>query len=147
MTPRPDTLTLSIENRIESLSAGIDEAQAFLADRAVDPGDSAQVMIMLDELGSNIIKSAWPGGGEHRFAMELQLDETRTMTLRVADDGVAFDPTDVTAPDLDACLEDRVVGGLGLFMVSEMSDTMEYSRVDGLNRLVLTKRLQPEASP
>ncbi len=142
MAAPPATLRLVIPNRIEDLAAGMDAAEAFLAAWSVDPGDGAQVMIMLDEVASNIIKAAWPGGGAHEFTVELRMGPDLALELVAIDDGVAFDPTKAPPPDLDLSLDDREPGGLGLFMVGEMSDGMEYARVDGCNRLHVTKRLQ-----
>jgi anti-sigma regulatory factor (Ser/Thr protein kinase) len=133
-------LALSIPNRIAELSASMDRVEAFLAEADVDPGDSTQVMIMLDEIASNIIKTAWPADEEHRFDVTLTLEPGGKLLLLATDDGAPFDPTAGDPPDLDATLEDRVVGGLGLFIVGEMSDSMEYSRVDGHNRLLVTKQ-------
>ena len=145
MTTHKATLDLSIPNRIPDLAGGMDAVEAFLASWSVDPGDAAQVMIIVDEIASNIIKAAWPGGGDHQFRIGLHLDPAPgalTLTLLCIDDGVAFDPTQAAAPDLDLDLDDRMPGGLGLFMVREMTDTMEYARTGDENRLTLTKRLQ-----
>lgn len=148
MTAPPALLSLSIGNRIGELSAGMDQVEAFLGAWAVDPEDRAQVMIIMDEVGSNIIKGAWPGGGEHRFDVALRIEAGPgglRLELLATDDGVAFDPTAAGAPDLELDLDEREPGGLGLFMVGEMSDSMEYARVDGRNRLQVTKRLQRAA--
>ena len=134
-------LTLSIPNRIAELAPCMDRAEAFLAAAAVDPGDSAQVMIILDEIASNIIKGAWPTEEEHRFEVTLTIEPGGRLLLLASDDGVSFDPTQTDPPDLDAALETRDVGGLGLFIVGEMSDSMEYSRVEGRNRLLVTKQM------
>ena len=154
MATPPATLTLSIPNRIEALAAGMDEAEAFLAAWSVDPGDGAQVMIMLDEVASNVIKNAWPGGGEHSFTVELRMLPDGAWAggglgfeLLATDDGTAFDPTQAAPPDLELSLDDREPGGLGLFMVGEMSDRMEYSRAEGCNRLLVAKVLQRVEQP
>ena len=144
MTDASARLDLSITNRIADLVAEMDAVEAFLATWSVDPADAAQVMIIVDEIASNVIKAAWPAGGEHRFHIGLHMagaPGALTLSLHCVDDGIAFDPTQAAAPDLDLDLDDRMPGGLGLFMVREMSDTMEYSRVGDQNRLALTKRL------
>ena len=141
MTP---LLHLDIPNDPDGLTAALDAAEGFLQGWAVEAGDAAQVMIILDEVGSNIIRSAWPGGGAHLFQMELRMEAAAPGLephLVALDDGVAFDPTGSGPPDLDLDLDSREPGGLGLFMVGEMSDTMAYSRVGGQNRLHVTKRL------
>lgn len=145
MTP---TLDLSIPNRIADLVVSMDAVETFLAAWAVDPSESAQVMIIVDEIASNIIKAAWPAGGDHKFHIALHLTPTPgalTLTLQCIDNGVPFDPTQAPPPDLDLDLDDRMPGGLGLFMVREMTDTMEYARTGEENRLTLTKRLKRPA--
>lgn len=70
------------------------------------------------------------------------------MVLGIEDDGPAFDPLDAPEPDVEAALEDRPVGGLGIYLLREMMDRLEYARVDGRNCLTLHKRLpdQDQAS-
>lgn len=142
------TLSLSVPNRIEDLTVRMDAVEAFLTAWAVAPDDLMQVMIILDEVASNIVKSAWPGGGEHSFLVELHIGPEPSgldLLLRTTDDGVAFDPTGGEPPDLELSLEDREPGGLGLFMAKELSDGMTYHRTDGRNCLQITKRLHRAA--
>jgi anti-sigma regulatory factor (Ser/Thr protein kinase) len=144
----PAMLSLLPPNRIEALVHSLDAIEAFLQSWRVDDGDRAQVMIIVDEIASNIIKGAWPDGGDHEFRIELNvMPEPGFLHLEILaiDDGIAFDPTDVPPPDLDSDLEDREPGGLGLFMVTEMSDSVGYQRNGEHNRLTVTKRLQREA--
>ena len=59
----------------------------------------------------------------------------------VEDDGPAFDPLLLPAPDVAASLEERKVGGLGVFLVRQMMDAVRYQRVATRNQLRMTKRL------
>ena len=138
---RPAVLTLCIVNRIDALSPCMDQAEEFLAAHRVAAEDGVPVMVMLDEIASNIIKAAWPPEEEHRFEVTLTIGPGGLLTLVSIDDGVSFDPTGRDPPDLEAALEDRDIGGLGLFLVRQMSCSMEYSRLDGRNRLSVTKRV------
>ena len=143
MNAGPAVLTLSIPNRIDELPSRMDTAEEFLAAHHIDPGDTAQVMIMIDEIASNIIKAAWPPHEPHHFEITLTLEPNRRLLLLATDDGIPFDPTGGDPPNLEASLEDREVGGLGLFIVGEMSDSMEYTRTEGQNRLLVTKQMTP----
>lgn len=58
------------------------------------------------------------------------------------DDGVLYDPLLRDAPDVNAALDDRPVGGLGVFLVKELMDEVEYSALDGRNLIRILKRLQ-----
>jgi serine/threonine-protein kinase RsbW len=66
-----------------------------------------------------------------------------TFVIRVRDWGRAFDPDAVPAPNLEAPLDERSLGGLGLFLVREFMDGVEFTfDAERGNELVLTKRLQ-----
>jgi sigma-B regulation protein RsbU (phosphoserine phosphatase) len=64
------------------------------------------------------------------------------LTLVVKDHGTAFDPTQQDEVNIDAELEDRRIGGLGIHLVRTIMDTMAYERTaDGYNVLTLTKKI------
>jgi serine/threonine-protein kinase RsbW len=65
----------------------------------------------------------------------------------VEDDGPAFDPLLLPAPDVAASLEERKVGGLGVFLVRQMMDAVRYQRVATRNQLRMTKRLTAGGAP
>jgi anti-sigma regulatory factor (Ser/Thr protein kinase) len=60
---------------------------------------------------------------------------------RIEDDGVEFNPTEHPIPDLDAPLEERKVGGLGIHLVRQIMTSVEYQRVAGKNVVTLRKKL------
>jgi serine/threonine-protein kinase RsbW len=57
------------------------------------------------------------------------------LRMEVRDSGPAFNPLERQAPDLNAPLEDRPVGGLGIFLVQTMAETVSYRREEGRNIL------------
>lgn len=63
------------------------------------------------------------------------------MTLRFADNGLPYDPTQKPDPDISLLAEERDIGGLGIFMVKKSIDTVNYEYHDGLNILTLTKKI------
>ena len=103
-----------------------------------------ELQLCLEELVLNVVNHGFDNPGEHdiRVGIEVNDDAGRVLIVRVVDDGREFDPlTDTPAPDLDANLEDRAVGGLGVFLVRKIMDEVSYHREDGLNHLTLTKNL------
>ncbi len=72
--------------------------------------------------------------------VSLALDDGE-LALCLEDDGPAFDPLAAPMPDLDAPIEDRPIGGLGIHLLREMMDELEYTRLDSRNRLTLRKRI------
>lgn len=123
--------------------AGIGErVDRFGAACGLSRDDTAAINLVLDELVSNIIKYGFDDAGEHHIQVVVGLDGD-LLTVSVDDDGKPFNPLDVPRPDLDRPIEDRPVGGLGVFIVRSMADTLDYRREHGRNRLTLTKRLRP----
>ncbi|MBR5361138.1 MAG: ATP-binding protein, partial [Lachnospiraceae bacterium] len=65
-----------------------------------------------------------------------------TVTVQFSDEGIPYDPLSKEDPDVKATLEEREIGGLGIFMVKKTMDSMSYEYKDGKNVLTLTKALQ-----
>ena len=104
-------------------------AQAFLESVCGSPKPA----IVLDEIVSNIVRCS----GASVF--KVGLDQTpEGLTMVFSDDGKPFDPTrEVAEPDVTASIEERGIGGLGIFMVKKMSRSVAYERRDGKNVLTV----------
>lgn len=98
-----------------------------------------QVDLAIEEIGNNAIRHGFEGGsGEIEITLTSESD---TITIEIADDGRAFNPlNDAPIPDVEAALEDRPIGGLGVHLVLTMMDEMHYKRKNGRNHLTLVKR-------
>ena len=101
-----------------------------------------QLMICCDEVFTNIASYAYPeGNGCVAVAVEF-VSETQSLRIAFSDSGIAFDPLEISEPDTSSALSERKIGGLGMFMVKKMMDTVEYCRENGKNVLTLTKCLE-----
>lgn len=69
------------------------------------------------------------------------------VTLTVEDDGAPFDPLSLPAPDVTASLERRPVGGLGVFLVRQIMDSVVYERRGTMNQLRMRKSVTRTDSP
>jgi serine/threonine-protein kinase RsbW len=67
--------------------------------------------------------------------------EPLALELVIEDDGIAFDPTAVEAPNLSDNVDERAIGSLGIHMVMKLMDEVTYRRDGNINRLVLRKFL------
>ena len=96
--------------------------------------------LALEEVFMNV---AMHGGDEQGHAtVWLELDRADgRLNLSLSDDGRAFDPLALPTPDLDAPLEERPAGGLGVYLVREMMDDVSYSYQGGRNCLSMWKSL------
>ena len=103
-----------------------------------------QLMICCDEIFINIASYAYPNGnGSVAVSVEF-VPETQSLRIIFSDSGTAFDPLEISEPDTKAALSERKIGGLGMFMVKKMMDSVEYRRQDGKNILTLTKCLEKQ---
>ncbi len=111
-------------------------------EHGIDDETAKTLNLALEEWVANVISYAYPKG--MRGHVEVTADVTADMlTLVIKDHGAAFDPTRPEEVDIDAELDERAVGGLGIHLVRTIMDGVEYQRTsDGYNRLVLTKQLK-----
>ena len=98
-----------------------------------------QIELVLEEIGTNIIKYGQDGERETQIDITLTSDR-KSLILEIVDDGKPFDPfADAPAPDLDSSVPERPIGGLGVYLVQELMDEAYYRREDGKNKVTLTK--------
>ena len=108
---------------------------------ALDQSLSFQLNLVLEEAVVNVIQYAFPQGEEHTFTLDAN-KEADTITFVLRDDGKPFNPL-TQAPDVDINLsaEKRQIGGLGIFLVQQMMDEVDYKRTSkGENVLVMRKK-------
>ncbi len=99
--------------------------------------------LALDEVLTNVVSYAFPEGAQNPYIkVTMQVDGT-WLTVRVQDNGPAFDPLhDAKEPDLSLDADHRPIGGLGIFLAKTFVHTLTYDRVDGCNRLTLSQPLE-----
>jgi anti-sigma regulatory factor (Ser/Thr protein kinase) len=96
--------------------------------------------LALEEVFINVVMHGSHTGGMPRVGVSLSLMDGG-VTLTVEDDGPPFDPLSLPAPDVTAKLEHRGVGGLGVFLVRQVMDSVSYLRRGTMNQLRMSKIL------
>jgi serine/threonine-protein kinase RsbW len=125
-----------------------ERARAFLDGLGCTDRAATQVALVVEEMVSNVAKYAWPDDTPRAFSLEVDARREGgelVVTLTTDDDGTPFDPTQAAPPDLEADLDARPIGGLGIHMIRTMTDRQSYQRIGGRNRFNVVKRC--EASP
>jgi sigma-B regulation protein RsbU (phosphoserine phosphatase) len=121
--------------RLRDLTAAID---AVLETNAVCREVRDDVRLIAEEIVANAIEHGG-SGAETEIVVQIMALE-RKLAIEFRDCGRPFDPLAVEAPMLDAPLEERVVGGLGLHLVHELAESLSYTREDPYNVLRVTVR-------
>ena len=98
--------------------------------------------MIVEEVFINIASYAY-SDGVGTVTIDLSLNEAEdNLTLTFRDTGVPYDPLAKDTPNLSAPAEQRPIGGLGIFLIQEYSDTLSYEYADGENRLTIGKKLK-----
>jgi len=100
-----------------------------------------EVNLALDELFTNIISYGFKDQAEHIIRVCISADRD-TLTVRVEDDGVAFNPVERDSPDMACTLDECRIGGLGIHLMKNLIDDISYCRCGNLNVLTMTKELE-----
>ena len=139
-------MKISLTNDLEEIAvvgARIDE---FCELHHLPPQVAYAVNVSVDELLNNTISYGFADGAPHTIELSLRLDPD-TVVVQIVDDGQEFEASAVPEPDTDAALEERDVGGLGLFLVHQMMDRVEFRREDGRNIVTIAKKTDAGDSP
>ncbi|MCJ8143595.1 ATP-binding protein [Ancylobacter sp. A5.8] len=130
-------------SEMDRLGAALDA----YADAADLPARVAfNVSLAVDEFVSNAINHGYADGRRGEIAVKVAREDGR-LTLVICDDGDAFDPFTAPPPDLDASIEDRRIGGLGVHLVRRFADGSAYAREGGRNVVTLHFDLQGADTP
>ena len=137
--PSPDskTVEISLATDLSALAVLARVIQEFGAANALDETVQGRLNLMLDELVTNSITYALPKVPAPELRLRLLVDEGRVVA-RLEDNGDQFNPfEEAPEPDPTLRLEDRPIGGLGVFLVKQFADSTAYERVDGRNCITL----------
>lgn len=106
----------------------------------VDEETIYDLQLAVDEACTNIISHGYAGLDPGSIILDLELD-TDTLTITLTDFGHSFEPGSAPIPDLDAPIEERELGGFGLFFIQQSVDEMQYQVTEDGNKMILTKYL------
>lgn len=125
---------------LPALTAFVSETAAKLG---MGQAELFQLELAIEEAATNVIKFAYPQGDGELTVAAMQ-DEKGLLLLEILDQGAPFNPLEQDEPDLEADIEDRPIGGLGIVLILNVMDKVEYYRVDGRNILRLAKKVKKE---
>lgn len=133
--------TLMVESRPENLSEVTD-----FVDNALPDGCSEkikmQVNVAIDEIYSNIANYAYP---THTGTVNISVDVTSdAVYVTFRDCGTPYNPLNAEDPDVTLSAEKRKIGGLGVYMVKKLMDSVSYEYIDGMNVLSFIKSFKGE---
>ena len=122
---------------VPRLAAFVDEVCEAIG---FSPAVTMQMNLALEEAVVNVMKYAYPIGTHGNVTIEAQANDVR-LKFTIIDSGKPFDPTVKADVDLSLPVQERPIGGLGIHIIRQIMDSINYERLDGHNVLTLRKRL------
>ncbi len=136
---------ITLHNDIRETPKIADFMDDIVGETGIDLGLASSLNLALEEAVVNVMNYAYPAGQAGNIVLEAYANDER-LKFVISDNGVPFDPTTTAEPDVTASLENRAVGGLGIFLVRHLMDSVNYERVENENVLTLRKMLNQSKS-
>ena len=129
---------ISVDAEIKQLNRVLNFITAELKKTDYEPEIQNKIEMASEEIFTNIAGYAYNSeGGKVKIAVSI----ANGIEITFEDNGKPFNPTEHPDPDLEKPIKDREIGGLGLFMVKQVMDEVEYARENDKNILKIRKKL------
>ena len=131
------------EAKIDNVEAVTNFVGKYLSEANCSVKAETQINVAIDELFSNICYYAYKDGQEGNVRISVTFDPNKeNVTIAFEDRGVPYNPLEKEDPDIDSSLEERKIGGLGIFIVKQTMDDVVYENDGGHNILKITKNIK-----
>jgi serine phosphatase RsbU (regulator of sigma subunit)/anti-sigma regulatory factor (Ser/Thr protein kinase) len=131
---------LTLRNDIKQVALLTDFIKSVASQLQMDLSMTNKIRLSVEEAVVNIMEYAYPPQEEGDIHIDVCFDGHK-LKIIIRDNGQPFDPTGKNKADTSLSVEDRPIGGLGILLVSELMDTVNYERTNGENILTLQKRI------
>lgn len=131
---------LLISNNIQELSRVACFVEELGEEWALGNSLVFSLNLVLEEALSNTILYGFDDSADHTIEIFFSKDES-SVSIIVQDDGIEYDPTLREDPDITLSAEERPVGGLGVFLIKKIMDSVHYERLNNKNNLILIKNI------
>ncbi len=132
--------TLTIKNDVHEVKRFSNFIKTATGNLNIDTSLARQLRLAVEEAVVNVIDYAYPIDTEGDITINMMFDGN-SLRFQIIDSGAAFDPTTIQKSDTTLSAEDRKIGGLGILLVRELMDSINYERTDGKNILTLIKNI------
>ena len=130
---------LIVEANIESLDTVTKFVNKKLTCSLCPPSFQGDINLAVEEVFTNIVNHAYqPAGGSAFISVAVANEE---VFVRFEDMGKPYNPLEHPEPDFEKPVMERKIGGLGVFLVKRLMDSVEYARIDNKNILVIRKKI------
>ena len=132
---------IKIANNMTEVARLADFVEELGSELELSPEITMNINLALEEAVANIILYAYPQDQLHEIRLKVTKAGQQLIFL-LSDSGKSFDPTRVPEADVTLPLEERPIGGLGIFLIRKIMNEVTYERIDGKNNLTMKKDIE-----
>lgn len=136
-------MKIIVKSNTENLSKILSVIEEELDNYSVNIKSKFQLELVIEEIFTNICKFSYETEGDVEINYSLSQDSLE-MKITFIDDGIEFNPLKKEDPDLTTSVDEREIGGLGLTLVKNNVDSIDYSYENNRNILTITKLLKTD---
>ena len=133
-----DQIVVRIANDLSELAPLAGLVEEFCERNEMPMKLAFNLNLALDEMITNTVSYGYEDRAKHTIEVRI-MREGDTFTVELEDDGLPYNPLEAPEPDLDAEIDDRPIGGLGVHLVRTIMDTVNYRREGDRNLLIMSK--------
>ena len=132
---------LTLHNQVDEITRLAPFIETIGEEAGLDASLTMSLNLALEEAVTNVILYAYPKDADGLVHIEAITTE-KQLQFVITDAGKPFDPTVKEDADITLSAEERPIGGLGIYLVRQLMDTINYERVNGHNVLTLYKNIE-----
>ena len=132
--------SITLNNDIQEVPQLTDFVNEVCKSVELDKNTTSQITVAIEEAVVNVMNYAYPAGTQGKVKIEATANDER-LKFTISDSGTPFDPTAQAEADITLPANKRSIGGLGIHIVRQTMDTVDYERTGDRNVLTLRKKL------
>lgn len=133
-------LHLTLHNDVQEIPLLASFINELCEDNGLDMSITMNLNLAMEEAVVNVMNYAYPQGTVGDIDIDALFEEGM-LTFVISDSGTPFDPTAAPEADITLGVDERKIGGLGIFLVRNIMDSVSYERKDGKNILSMHKNI------
>ncbi|SFW18297.1 Anti-sigma regulatory factor (Ser/Thr protein kinase) [Prevotellaceae bacterium HUN156] len=137
--------SLTLPNDVETIPQLNEFIDTIAETIGLDMSLTMSLNLAIEEAVVNVMDYAYPQGVKGDVTIDVAASD-QWLQFIISDSGTPFDPTKKEEADTTLSVDERPIGGLGIFLVRQLMDTIQYDYVDGKNVLTLRKQLTTQTS-
>ena len=130
--------TIVLKNDVQEVARFSDFIKSATERMGIEKSTAQEIRLAIEEAVVNVIRYAYPADTEGSIEVGVMFDG-KSVKATIVDSGVPFDPTAKEKADTTLAAEERQIGGLGILLVRELMDSINYEYTGGRNILTLVK--------